>query len=376
MKNSILISLILQLVFLQGLTAQDLTLHWVCELPDTVKESSGLETGTGGKLWTHNDSGGEACLFLADTAGNLLRRLNLTGVTAIDFEDLTRDASGNMYVGDFGNNLNLRTDLVIYKIPDPDTYGSDSVIPGAIRFHYPDQTEFPPSSSMMNFDCEAMVHYADSLYLFSKNRGISTWSRVYRLPDQPGNYTAELIDSFNTQHWVTGAAISPSGQHLLLLSESWVWLFGQFSQADFFGGSALHLSMETSQKEGVVFRDDSTVYISEDSETALPARLFRIDVSPWLSGDEWDEFTAPGINCYPNPCTDHFCVEFISAQQDLLRIDLMDADGRLLSCHQFRCDDQGSCLMIETASLSAGIYTLKVSGGHDPLPSWVRIIVR
>jgi sugar lactone lactonase YvrE len=36
--------------------------------------------------------------------------------TNIDWEDITKDKDGNLYVGDFGNNDNERKDLCIYKI--------------------------------------------------------------------------------------------------------------------------------------------------------------------------------------------------------------------------------------------------------------------
>jgi hypothetical protein len=34
----------------------------------------------------------------------------------IDWEEITKDKEGNLYIGDFGNNENKREDLCIYKI--------------------------------------------------------------------------------------------------------------------------------------------------------------------------------------------------------------------------------------------------------------------
>lgn len=165
----------------------------MCQLPSVLNESSGVETSNSNTIWTHNDSGDSARIFNIDTAGNILRIVFFDVDTAFDCEESTRDENGNYYLGDFGNNLNNRTNLRIYKIPNPDTLSVDTISPQMITFLYPDQTLFPPDSSMLNFDCEAMFHFQDSLYLFSKNRGTSTYSRMYRLPDQPGDYVAELV---------------------------------------------------------------------------------------------------------------------------------------------------------------------------------------
>lgn len=167
-----------------------------------------------GALWLLNDSNNPADLFRFDpTTGNLLETRRLP-VTNYDWEDLTHDPAGNLYIGDFGNNYNRRRNLRIFRY-NPDTGALDS-----IQFQYPDQVFFPPARvEDWNFNCEAMVFFRDSLHLFSKNsfKG-NFYTKHYVLPAKPGGeHIAELRDSVRLKNRViTGAAISRDGSTLAL----------------------------------------------------------------------------------------------------------------------------------------------------------------
>jgi len=156
----------------------------------------------------------------------------------------------------------------------------------------------------MNFDCEAMFHFQNSLYLFSKNRGTSTWSKMYRLPDQPGDYVAELTDSFNTGNWVTAADISPSGQNMALLSESRIWLFTGISGTNFFGGEAHVISMTYTQKEAVVFVNDSLIYITDEYFFGYGGNLYKLNLASCINGLNEVPENNSSFLVYPNPATE------------------------------------------------------------------------
>lgn len=110
--------------------------------------------------------------------------------------------STHFFIGDFGNNNGTRKDLKILKFP-ADSLGKKKIVPEVIAFSYADQTDFT-SSQFTNFDCEAMVATADSLYLFSKSKS-SGICRVYALPVHSGNYLADISDTVQPPFWVTGA---------------------------------------------------------------------------------------------------------------------------------------------------------------------------
>ena len=74
-----------------------------------VGEASGVAVSrrTPGILWSHNDSG-PASLFAFDTAGNAKGRVELTGVTVDDWEDLAigQCPEGScLYVADIGSSI-------------------------------------------------------------------------------------------------------------------------------------------------------------------------------------------------------------------------------------------------------------------------------
>ena len=49
----------------------------------------------------------------------------------------------------------------------------------------------------MNFDVEAFFHFNGHLYLFTKADGDAIgYTKMYRLSDDPGSYSATLVDSF------------------------------------------------------------------------------------------------------------------------------------------------------------------------------------
>jgi hypothetical protein len=267
---------------------QGIALRTVTGLPVILTETSGLLVSSPNRLWSHNDGGNPPALYQFDTTGTLLRTLTLRGAGNEDWEDMTRDAAGNVYLGDFGNNLNQRHNLHIYKIADPDTVVGDSVTPGIIRFSYSDQTAFPPSAANMNFDMEAMAAFGDSLYLFSKNRTspFNGFTKMYRLPQDTGTFVAELVDSFfcgpggMLNNWITAAAFSPNGEHLALLSHDRMFYFSCFPGSNFFGGANVKRTFAFSQKEGIAWKDSSHILMTDELLNGVFGRnLYEIDAS-------------------------------------------------------------------------------------------------
>ena len=113
--------------------------------------------------WTLNDSGDEARIFPFSKDGKVLRAkwykkeagVYIPDAVNIDWEDMTTDDQGNIYIGACGNNDNMRRDLAIYIIKDPfPASTSKTRIFRTINFYYPEQTKFPADPN--NFDCEAI----------------------------------------------------------------------------------------------------------------------------------------------------------------------------------------------------------------------------
>ncbi len=260
------------------------------DLPPRLIESSALEftrKGNSDNIWTIVDSN-LAILFCLDSVGQIKNAIHLNNANH-GWEDLSQDDEGNFYIGDFGNNFNKRKDLKIYKIPPPDSIKEKVIVADIISFQYPDQHDFPPAPKHKNFDMDAMVCFGNSIYLFSKNRTkpFTGYTRMYRLPNVPGKYTAELVDSvylgpghmLNT--WVTSADISPDKKTLALLTHDKVWLFQCFNGDAFLKGKKRTISLNHfSQKEGICFKDNNTLLISDErTEHILGGGLYQLTLN-------------------------------------------------------------------------------------------------
>lgn len=233
------------------------------QMPRQVDESSGVElTEEEGVFLTHNDAGGKAALYKIDEQGKLLETISIPGAKNTDWEDLTQDTNGFLYIGDFGNNNNKRRNLRIYKVK-MDGYREVE----EIKFRYEDQEEFPPAKKDQNFDCEAFFWHRNKLYLITKDRGSKSTANVYELPDGPGEYVARKVDVLQTKSQITSADITPDGKRLALLSNKKLLLFNLSGRKEppFFSGTGKTIPIkQTGQAEGVVFLDNQSLLITDE----------------------------------------------------------------------------------------------------------------
>lgn len=164
-------------------------------LPGKLKEISGLVFVTDELMVAHNDGGHAPILYFIDKKGVVQHETLIKDAENQDWEDITFDGQDNIYIGDFGNNANKRSDLCIYVVSLKEALKADKVNSKKISFSYPDQTSFPPKEKDLHFDCEAMAFYQDSLYLFTKNRS-EPWdgqSHVYSIDIQNKKQTANFL---------------------------------------------------------------------------------------------------------------------------------------------------------------------------------------
>ena len=81
------------------------------KLPNELVEVSGLYIENSNSFWWHNDSGSRPQLFQTNAKGKLINTISFDNIKNTDWEDLTYDDQGNIYIGDFGNNRNKRKDF-------------------------------------------------------------------------------------------------------------------------------------------------------------------------------------------------------------------------------------------------------------------------
>lgn len=251
---------------------QRFSVEKLTNLPKIINESSGVIMGSrkdSSTFWTHNDSGGKAEIYEIDLAGNLLNIIPLPDTQNIDWEDITRDNLGNLYIADIGNNSNTRRSLTIYKVTPLPPYSVEK-----INFHYVDQNQFPPKPTEMNFDSESLFWAKDSLYFFSKNRGNKLVS-MYAIPAQGGEYAVIPKSQISVKGMVTGAAISPSGKEFVLLTYGKL-LFFEVNQGEInFSKPKYCLKFAHKQTEAITYlSEDKLLITNEQGKVFLLNRLF------------------------------------------------------------------------------------------------------
>lgn len=260
----------------------------IYSLPKNLKEVSGITYSTEDSLlWTLEDSGNANVLFALNSEGLIAKEVTIKNVENIDWEDLTKDKEGNLYIGDFGNNENERQDLCIYKM-DKKSLDNENAFPAyKISFSYPEQKNFPPKKKELLYDVESFFELNGNFYLFTKNRskGFDGTVFIYKVPNRAGFHKAELIGDFKTcddydNCAITSAAISPDQSKVVLLSHSKIWLFKNFSSDDFLSGIRTETELQhNSQKEAICFKDNNTLLIADEKVKKTGGTLYEISTN-------------------------------------------------------------------------------------------------
>lgn len=245
-------------------------------LPAELNEASGLSIDGGVFTW-HNDSGDGPNLYSTDENGKIIHRDTLVA-NARDYEDITRDPSGRLYVGDFGNNAGRNTRQIIYRY-DPVSGTTDSIV-----YRYPGQ-QGAGRELAGNYDCEAMVYQNNFLHLFTKDQVFGRgrfYTYHYRVPASPGEYTAELVDSlYLPRRVITAAAVDSVRGQLVLTAYNFNFLVGKlptgsaslitvsdYPEGRFFRGKVNRRNLSwawPTQFEAVDFYDERWLYVASEA---------------------------------------------------------------------------------------------------------------
>jgi len=227
-------------------------------------------------FWMHNDSGDKARIFAVRKDGTLIKSKNtndvyqgieITSAQNQDWEDITVDDTGNLIIADSGNNRNLRKNLCIYFVKEPNpTEKSSAISYKKIPFHYTDQDSFP--STKMNFDAEAIFWANGKLYLLTKHRSDSL-TKLYRFNTLHEHKSNPLtpIGTFDIKGLVTAADVSPDGKRLVVLTYTGIWLFETRGKSDnYFNGIISWLPIYANQCEGICFDGEKILISNEQRE--------------------------------------------------------------------------------------------------------------
>jgi hypothetical protein len=262
-------------------------LKHVADFPNALDEVSGILYVQDSTIWAIEDGGNKDEIYKVDFNGDILKTFEVKNAKNNDWEDITKDQNGNIYIADTGNNNSDRKDIVIYKIPNPEIEKGNKIDAEKIEFYYPEQKKYPPNKANRNYDVEAVFHSKDKLYLMTRNRAdpFAGNASIYTVPDTNGKYAATLVGSINIcKDWktcqITGIAISPDKKKIVALSYGKLFVFTDFTLDDFSRGtmSTIDIGART-QLESICFVNDTTLLLADEVSHGGGGNLYIYQLS-------------------------------------------------------------------------------------------------
>ncbi len=344
----------------------------ITEFDATIEETSGL-LFYNSKLWTHNDSGGEASLYCVDTTdGSVINTKTIGNATNRDWEDICSDENF-AYIADIGNNNGLNENFKIYKISleDLDSDALNIINAETITFNY--SSEYYPEAKKngkndTDFDCEAMIAYGDSLYLFSKN-----WNNkktyLYSIPKTPGDYIAERLDTLDVSGLICGAdycqethSVSLVGYVYGIPAPSLLLVLSNFEESNFFRGDVLRkeLSLDGYQTEGIIYRDQNTLWISNEDFLGHNPALHEIQFNNSSINRSDSGSQKPSI--FPNPTDSSISIKF--PKTDKYKLKVSDINGKQLNKYSVRISSTNQSHRIDVSTFKPGKYFICITNSN------------
>jgi hypothetical protein len=238
-----------------------------------LPEASGIAASrrTTGLLWSVNDSS-PAVLFGLNDAGDVLARVQVTGASVTDWEDISVAgcAQGScLYIADIGDNDERRASIRVYRVPEPSAGDARTSSAEVFEARYPDRPH----------DAEASFVTRDgSVYIVTKE---ALAGSLYRYPalETGRTVTLERVAMLPISK-ITDADTSADGSWLAVRSgdEAVFYRTDALLEGDVEHGAAVLLKpFDEPQGEGITFRDRDTVFLAgEGGKKGVPGTLRQL----------------------------------------------------------------------------------------------------
>ncbi len=230
-----------------------------------ITESSGVVASRKytNVYWTHNDGPGKKLLFAIHRAGDTAGAFPVQGAEFVDWEDIAIDDSGQLFLGDIGNNKAARHEIAIYQVdePDPKAGGRPVPIKRQWRLHYPGRP----------FDAESLFIWNRHGFLVSKVVDDAR-AQIFSFPLEDSKFPLklELVATTKIDSPVSGADLSPDGRLLALVAKNGAYVFrieGDVSRAT--KGKSPTTKFKHTSIEGCCFVPEGLLATSESREIFL-----------------------------------------------------------------------------------------------------------
>lgn len=272
-----------------------------------LSEASGLAVSRGSdeRLWTVNDSGGEAALYLLNDRGNYLGRVRVTGASNFDWEELaTFDYEGrpHLLIADTGDNPSQRPSVTLYIVEEPVFDGPRPPLNARVPVRWTQEFVYEDGPR----DCESVAVDPDSgkVLLISKRTDPPA---LYELPLGPEHAGKRLVakrianvaglpmpkdkeklpdnrfGKFSFQN--TAFDISADGRSAAVLTYGATWLFERNFDEDWASAFSRNPKLVATpfmlQAEAIAFTPDGrSLFVTSEGTPAPFMRLRREEPIP------------------------------------------------------------------------------------------------
>ncbi|ODR03125.1 hypothetical protein BHQ20_01675 [Mycobacterium intermedium] len=258
----------------------------------SISEISGIDAGINNPdvYWVHNDSGDSARIFAIDSkTGQTLGTYTLSGASAVDWEDIEvaigPDGKSYIYVGDIGDNGGSRSNVTIYRVPEPIVTGTaanptNSTLTGVqqLKMTY-------PNGLKLNSEALLVDPITGNMMVIEKTG--STVSRVYSVPESAWNSGSAIFQQVGTLDLstasatlVTSADFSADGSQVAVRTYGDVFLWNRTPDSDpwsvFSQQPVVAPAVSETLGEAIAFHPDGRGYVTVSEGTNQTLHEFNV----------------------------------------------------------------------------------------------------
>lgn len=225
-----------------------------------ISEASGL-VDLGGLMGVANDSGDDAVVHVVDRRGRTVGRTSYaSGVW--DVEALAPAGSGEVWVGDIGDNQSLRDSIRVWRVPVG--RGDRTAYSSPYELVYPDGAR----------DAESLLAWRGRLYVVAKD---VAGGGIYRAPASLSSGSNRLERVGFVDIWATDAAIFPGTSVALVRG------YGSALAVRMPSGRVIDTLALPSQEQGEAISVGPSGRVRVTSEGSHQA-VIQVDKPAWLGG--------------------------------------------------------------------------------------------
>ncbi|MDX9754775.1 MAG: hypothetical protein RBU29_12495 [bacterium] len=221
-----------------------------------VNELSGVIPASIAGYWGINDSGNSSSLYCFNSQGALLHEIPLKKVNNVDWEAITRDQDGYLYIGDFGDNDAQRKTYTIHKIHETHALAQKGETTKTYTFRYEDRK---------SRNCEAFFVQNGRLYLISKEPKESDTPSLFCIDSlqEKGPAIARRVGPMAITGRVTDVAYSSTHNLVVVLTKKQFFTFSFQQERDLLQAPQNTQSFKLGKCEGICFDGDTMILTNE-----------------------------------------------------------------------------------------------------------------